>query len=262
MGSWLPPDPHAHCPAGARTPGAPPQVPRAAGLPPGVGCALSGTSSLNSQQPGRMQLVLKIRLKPHPRPAVWPGGAVPKQDVVGRVQPRAGQGARLQPALGSSGTQPWRRRGYQRPAERSMDGTLPGSWSGDRLPWGGGGLPFLLRELPSNREASAAWPGRGKLCLSLPPAAPAATVGMGATGSEPLQWVAERHGHCGVANHLACLSGSPRGGGQPLPASSSSDSPRPSRSGHCADRALCLFTGPLPSSQCNPQPPGRDRLLS
>ena len=30
------------------------------------GCAPSGTSSPNAQQPGRMQLVLKIRLKPHP----------------------------------------------------------------------------------------------------------------------------------------------------------------------------------------------------
>ena len=213
--------------AGGQSEAAPPQVPRAAGLPPGVGCAPSGTSFPNSQQPGRMQLVLKIRLKPHPRPAVWPGGAVPKQDAMGRVQPRARQGARLQPTLGSLGAQLWRRRGCQRPAERSTDGTLPGSWSGDRLPWGGGGLPFLLRELPSNREASAARPGRSKRRLSPPQVAPAATAGMGATGSEPLQRVAERHGHCGVANHLACLSGSPWGGGQPLPVSSSSDSPRP-----------------------------------
>lgn len=32
--------------------------------------------------------------------------------------------------------------------------------------------------------------------------------------------------------------------------------------GHCADRALRLFTGPLPSPQCSPQPPGRGGLLS
>lgn len=242
---------------GGQSEAAPPQVPKAAGLPPGVGCAPSGTSSPNSQQPGHMQLVLKIRLKPHPRPAVWPGGAVPKQDAVGRVQPRAGQRARLRPTLGSSGAQLWRRRGCQRPAERSTDRTLPGSWSGDRLPWGGGGLPFFLRELPSNREASAARPGRSKRRLSPPQVAPAAAAGMGATGSEPLQRVAERHGHWGVANHLACLSGSPRAVGSFCP-----PPPPLTLQGPCADRALCLFTGPLPSSQCSPQPPGRDGLLS
>lgn len=53
-------------PWGGQSEPAPPPVPRAAGLPPGVGCAPSGTSSPNSQQPGRTQLVLKIRLKPHP----------------------------------------------------------------------------------------------------------------------------------------------------------------------------------------------------
>ena len=243
--------------AGGQSEAAPPQVPRAAGLPPGVGCAPSGTSFPNSQQPGRMQLVLKIRLKPHPRPAVWPGGAVPKQDAMGRVQPRARQGARLQPTLGSLGAQLWRRRGCQRPAERSTDGTLPGSWSGDRLPWGGGGLPFLLRELhPTGRLQLHGQAAVNGVCPR------PRWRRRPQQGWEPLV-LSLCSGWLSGMGTVVSLITSPAFPVPPGAVGSLCPPPPPlTLQGHCADRALRLFTGPLPSPQCSPQPPGRGGLLS
>lgn len=44
----------------------------------------SGINFPSSQQPGHMQLVVKFRLKPHPRPMAWPWGPLPKQSTTGR----------------------------------------------------------------------------------------------------------------------------------------------------------------------------------